>query len=275
MCFELSLCSARAAMDLGRGTLPKKRRKKVKKSIVWRLILLGRKNIWLTLLFLIFAGNFSYQVALKPTEILSLVASNAIYTPSTTWSKYGDEFVENRTQYISPYLLASFAQVESGGNPWVSPGWVFNWRRPIHRIYAPASSSVGLMQFTEGTYQRARKLCVHKGQVFEDGPWYDFKSCWGNFLYHRVWPGHAIEMTSAYLHRSVESLVRRFPQYNFSSENVRKVAAVTHLCGIGVAKRVIRQRFKITSDQTCGSHNLSRYVDKISRLSKTFRRLHK
>src|SRR5690606_40535263 len=54
-----------------------------------------------------------------------------------------------------------------------------------------------------------RSYCIHRNRVVEQGRWYDPKSCWFNWLYARVIPSHAAELTSAYLHRQVERILAR------------------------------------------------------------------
>ena len=66
-----------------------------------------------------------------------------------------------------------------------------------------------MYQITDGTFQQARRYCIHDNQVVRAGRWDDPKSCWFNALYMRVVPSHAVEMTSAYLHSQVETLLRR------------------------------------------------------------------
>lgn len=57
---------------------------------------------------------------------------------------------------------------------------------------------------TNGTCEQEKKrFCIHDNAVADDGPWYDWRSYWFNWLYFRVVPSHAAEMTSAFLDKSV------------------------------------------------------------------------
>ncbi len=88
-----------------------------------------------------------------------------------------------------------------------------------------------MYQITNGTFAEARRYCIRRHSVVEDGPWNDWKSCWFNSLYTRVIPSHAVELTSAYLDRSVTSaLERRQPKFA-TLERKQELAALIHLCG--------------------------------------------
>jgi hypothetical protein len=66
-----------------------------------------------------------------------------------------------------------------------------------------------MYQFTDGTFDEARELCIHDHRVVADGPWYAWRSCWFNWLYTRVVPTNAIEMASAYLDVNVARALAR------------------------------------------------------------------
>ena len=104
---------------------------------------------------------------------------------------------------ISPELLAALAQVEGSGNPVVRTYWRWSFNLKPFDVYRPASSAVGMYQITDGTFAEARRYCIHDHAVAQDGPWNDWQSCWFNRLYTRVIPSHAVELTAAYLDRSV------------------------------------------------------------------------
>ena len=101
-------------------------------------------------------------------------------------TSYAPVFREHSTGVMTPELLAALAQVEGSGNPVVRTYWRWSFRLEPFEIYRPASSAVGMYQFTDGTFAEARRYCIHDHVVAEQGPWNDFDSCWFNSLYLRV-----------------------------------------------------------------------------------------
>jgi len=75
--------------------------------------------------------------------------------------------------------------------------------------------------------------CIHDHVVVEDGPWDEWDSCWLNSLYTRTVPSHAVELTSAYLDRSVANTIKRLRIADATLQQKQDLAAVTHLCGAG------------------------------------------
>ena len=65
-----------------------------------------------------------------------------------------------------------------------------------------------MYQITDGTFERAKRYCIHDHVVVDDGPWHAWRSCWLNGLYFRVVPSHAVELTSAFLDRAVRTRSR-------------------------------------------------------------------
>ena len=163
-------------------------------------------------LALFFAVNWTYQVVRKPSELWFPVSGSFYKDPAETWRAYGSLFERHSTAVMTPDLLAALAQVEGSGNPVVRTYWRFSLTHEPFEIFRPASSAVGMYQITDGTFAIARRYCVHRHRVVEEGPWYDFKSCWLNELYTRTVPSHAVEMTAAYLDRRRYSGSRPLPQ---------------------------------------------------------------
>ena len=147
------------------------------------------------------AVNWTYHTIRKPSEVLFPLDSAFDKNFTETWRDYGLLFREHATAVISPELLAALAQVEGSGNPIARTYW--RWRASWNPLewYQPASSAVGMYQITSGTFQAARRYCIHDHVVAEDGPWHDVRSCWFNRFYTRVLPSHAIELTAALLDR--------------------------------------------------------------------------
>jgi hypothetical protein len=214
----------------------------------------------LTLIGLLFALNFLIQIALKPAEALGMLGLGRSRSITETWHAFSRHFQRHATEVTPSTFLAAMAQVESSGNPLATPKWRFHWSGSWWRWFAPESTSVGLLQFTDGTFEMARKFCIHKGQVVLDGPWHDWDSCWFNWAYLRISASDSIEVTSAYLHHEVmTSLAGR----SASLKNQRRLAAVIHLCGSGKGRAFIRSGFSLPSAGHCGRHSVQRYVKTI------------
>src|SRR3954471_20748204 len=143
--------------------------------------------------------NWAFQVIRKPTELFFPVSERLYKPPRETWAEYGSIFRSYSTAVMTADLLAALAQVEGAGNPLARTFWRWSFTSNPFEIYKPASSAVGMYQITDGTFEIERQLCIHDHTAVETGPWYDWRSCWFNFLYSRVWAAHAVEMTSAYL----------------------------------------------------------------------------
>ncbi len=217
-----------------------------------------------------FIVNWCFHAINKPSEIIGLLDSHFFKQPSTTWKSLGDSFKEHATTIITPDFLAALAQTESQGNPIARTYWQWSLSLNPFKIFAPASSAAGLFQITDGTYREMKKYCIHDGEVVKDGPWYEVNSCWFNFAYNRLIPGHAIEMTSAYLHRQVTKLVKRYRGAPPSDQQKQQLAAIIHLCGAQRAEELLRQHFKLEAIGDCGAHNAKAYVTKIQRLQANF-----
>ncbi len=215
----------------------------------------------------------AWQVARKPTELLGLVAPAAPKGPELTWAAYGPLFEANSTELVPPELLAALAQVESGGDPLARTYWRWRWSWNPLEVFAPASSAVGLMQITDGNLAEASRLCIHDHGVAERGALLDPGGCWFNALYFRTVPSHAIEMTAAFLHRSVEEILaaERIPRA--SPERKRRLAAVVHLCGRERGAGFARRGFWILPGERCGEHELARYVARVEAYAATFGRV--
>jgi hypothetical protein len=219
------------------------------------------------------AINGAYQVVRKPSELFFPVSGTLYKTPSQTWSTYGPLFRRHATDVITPDLLAALAQVEGSGNPVVRTYWRWSLTHEPFEVYRPASSAVGMYQLTNGTFAQARRYCIHRNVVVEQGPWHDPRSCWFNGLYTRVVPSHAVELTSAYLDRRVAEALDHHGIAGATLEQKQDLAAVIHLCGAGAGAAYARRGLVPSAGQRCGDHDLQAYLAKIDAMKTRFARL--
>ena len=218
--------------------------------------------------------NWIYQVIRKPTELFFPVSATLYKTPTETWQQYAPIFSKYSTRVMTPELLAAMAQVEGSGNPVVRTYWRWSWTttQPFE-VYRPASSAVGMYQITDGTFAEARRFCIHNHTVAEDGPWNDWRSCWFNSLYARVFPTHAVELTSAYLDRSVANILARHRMASATLKGKQELAALIHLCGAGAGDEYARRGFRLIEGQRCGDHDARLYLARVETMKAVFDRL--
>ena len=231
--------------------------------------------VWFSILAVggFFLLNGIYQVIRKPGELFAPVSASFSKSPEFTWQSYRLLFEEHSTSIISAEFLAALAQVESDGNPIARTYWRWQWSWNPFEIYRPASSALGMFQFTDGTFAAARKYCIRDHKVAADGPWYDVHSCWFNNFYTRTVPNHATEMTAAYLHQSVVELLDARAVAGTSVAQKQKLAAVIHLCGVKRGETFVRRGFRLAPGEACGTHSLHGYLTKIDLMKKRFARL--
>jgi hypothetical protein len=219
------------------------------------------------------ATNALYQVARKPTELFFPISGALYKTPAETWRQYGAVFRAHSTRVMTPELLASLAQVEASGNPVARTYWRWSFTTEPFEIYRPASSAVGMYQFTDGTFAEARRYCIHDHTVAEQGRWNDFDSCWFNGLYWRVIPSNAVELTSAYLDRGIATALARARVTRATLRQKQNLAAVIHLCGAAAGDRYVRRGFRLSPGQQCGSHSTGSYIARVNTMKAVFVRL--
>lgn len=230
--------------------------------------------VWaLTALIALVVVNFLYQVARKPTEVLGLIAPTSSKTPSQTWAAYGALFQEHSTEIMRPALLAALVQMESSGDPLARTYWRWRWVGRLYDIYAPASSAVGVLQITDGTFAEARRYCIHGHAVAREGSWLNPRSCWFNSLYFRAIPSHAIEMTSARLHQVVSDTLAAERIRSATLAEKHQLAVVVHLCGRERGAAFAAHGLRVLSGERCGDHDLRNYLVRLEELYGTFTRL--
>jgi hypothetical protein len=220
-----------------------------------------------------FVLNGMYQVIRKPSELFFPVSGTLNKVPAETWRQYAPLFRKYSTNVISPEFLAALAQVEGSGNPVVRTYWRWSLTSQPFNLYRPASSAVGMYQITDGTFAEARRFCIRDHAVVQDGPWNDWNSCWFNRLYTRVVPSHAVELTSAYLDRSVAGALEHHHMNAASLEHKQELAAVIHLCGAGAGDAYVRRGLRLTDGQRCGDHEARAYVARVTSMKRVFQSL--
>lgn len=253
-----------------------RRRRASGSAAVWRLVDPMPVRIVAATVLLVAvwaAANWIVQVARKPTEVFFPVSESFVKAPAQTWREYGPLFAEHSTTVITPELLAALAQVEGSGNPMARTYWRWRLSWNPFEVYRPASSAVGMFQITDGTFAEARHYCIHHHIVVEDGPWDNPRSCWFNALYTRVVPGHAVEMTSALLDRTVARTLERNRIVAASLQQQQDLAAIIHLCGSGAGNAYARRGFRLRRGERCGDHDPRRYLADVNALKRQFGRL--
>jgi hypothetical protein len=277
----------RTTVAKGRRNRPRARQRPLRVSLPWPTARL-RRNAWLAFrrsslvtqsalgvtafLALALAVNWSYQVIRKPSELLFPVSGTLGKTPLQTWRAYGPIFRANSTAIMSAELLAAIAQVEGSGNPIARTYWRWSWTSRPFEMFRPASSAVGMYQFTDSTFAEARHYCIHHHTVVEDGPWNDWHSCWFNQYYARVIPAHAVELASAYLDRQVSRVLERHRVVTATMAQKQDLAALIHLCGAGVGNEYVQRGFRLHEGQRCGDQHARVYVARVSAMKAVFAR---
>jgi hypothetical protein len=217
--------------------------------------------------------NWIYQVLRKPSELFFPVSGTLNKSPAETWAEYAPIFKKFATAVMTPDFLAAIAQVEGSGNPVARTYWRWSWSSQPFEVYRPASSAVGMYQITDGNFAEARRYCIHDHVVVADGPWNDWHSCWFNSLYARVIPGDAVELTSAFLDRSVALILERHRMSSAALLQKQMLAALIHLCGAGAGDEFARRRFRLAEGQRCGDHEARLYIERVESMQSVFNRL--
>jgi hypothetical protein len=227
----------------------------------------------LVILVLWLGVNWIYQVLRKPSELFFPVSGTLYKSPAETWAEYAPIFKKYSTEVMTPDFLAAIAQVEGSGNPVARTYWRWSWSSQPFEVYRPASSAVGMYQITDGNFAEARRFCIHDHAVVADGPWNDWHSCWFNSLYARVIPSNAVELTSAYLDRSVALILERHHMSSIALLQKQMLAALIHLCGAGAGDEFARRRFRLAEAERCGDHQARVYLARVESMQSVFSRL--
>lgn len=218
------------------------------------------------------AVNGVYQVLRKPTELFYPVSGTLAKTPAQTWRDYSPLFRRYSTRRLSPEFLAALAQVEGSGNPIARTYWRWSWKPHFFQLYRPASSAVGMYQITDGTFAEANHYCIHD-HVVVGGEMGAANPCWFTGLYFRVIPRDAVELTSAYLDRHVESTLTNHGIRSVGSRQAERLAAVIHLCGAGAGESYALRGFRFRAGERCGDQDPRSYVARVESMRDVFARL--
>jgi hypothetical protein len=127
-----------------------------------------------------------------------------------------------------------------------------------------------MYQFTDGTFEEAKRYCIHDHVAVEEGPWYAWRSCWLNELYFRVVPSHAIELTSAYLDRAASKTLARHRIHRATRAQKQRLAALIHLCGPAAGNRYARRGLALASVLRCGDHDARTYIARVESMRGDF-----
>lgn len=255
----------------------KKSESKFKKNK--KLKIKGRGAFWaghmsgiLLFIFVILLVNLAIQIYRKPAELLSVFARSEPKTIMQTWKDYKDEFQQSSTHLVSPFLLAAIAQIESGGRPLASPSWRIKINQSPLSWFSPASSSVGLYQFTLPTFEGEKKFCLKDGTVKARGPWYQFfGGCWANRFYSRLIPSHSIRLAATHWHRLSQTL---FKGKRVKRRFINRAIMVAHLCGPTRAERYVRSGGQ-KGISKCGNHSVKAYIAKVESVIRTLKKMAK
>ena len=217
--------------------------------------------------------NWVYQVICKPAELLFPVSGTLYKTPPETWQRYGPLFQRYATRVMTPDLLAAIAQVESSGNPLVRTYWRWSWTTQPFDVYRPASSAVGMYQMTDGTFAQARHYCIRNHTVEEQGRSHRWRTCAFNGFYARLIPGDAVELTAAYLDRSVAATLARQRMQGATLQQRQRLATLIHLCGVAEGDAYASRGFRLIEGQRCADQDVRRYLAQVNAMRGVFKHL--
>ena len=209
--------------------------------------------------------NFLWQIYQKPAEVVALLGWSKAKSHKNTWATYEGFFKEHSTRLMTPSFLAALAQIESAGNPLATPQWKFRFTDRLSRIFSPQSSSVGLYQFTSGTFEKARKYCIQGGEA-------QSTNCWMNSVYARIFPSHSIEVASAYLDTEVRRMMKKYKK-RLNKNMAQNLAGIIHLCGSKKAEVYFKSSFNSRKLGKCGTHNPTVYLKRLRQSRRAFDRI--
>ena len=172
-------------------------KKLYRKAPRWARITIGALAFILVLATL----NLIFQVVRKPAELFFPVSGVLSKTPIGDLARVRGAFpgAFHRGHYRRSCSRRS-RRSRAAATRWRARRGACAPSVDPREVYRPASSAVGMYQITDGTFEQAKRYCIRDHVAIEDG-------CWFNSLYMRVIPSHAVELTSAYLDRSVAAIL--------------------------------------------------------------------
>ena len=232
-----------------------------------KIFFLNKYSILCIFVLLILLFNIGGYIYRQPLEILALLPLGQPKSPAETWKSYSQDFKNFAFGGLSSSYIAALTQIESSGNPLARPPWSFSFRLHPFQIFAPLSSSFGLLQLTRETARRASKLCRYKQRVIHNS------QCPKTWFYSRAIASHSFDLATKNIVYHLRKILGASYQLKYSRQKIHQVASIIHLCGKTKARRFVRRGFSFHAIGSCGSHSPRRYVNKVSRLQKLFTRL--
>jgi len=86
-------------------------------------------------------------------------------------------------------------------------------------------------------------------------------------------PAHAVELTSAYLDRSVMSILARHQMPAANLLRKQEMATLIHLCGAGAGEDYAKRGFRLLDGQRCGDHEARVYLTRVAGMRSVFQQL--
>jgi hypothetical protein len=83
-------------------------------------------------------------------------------------------------------------------------------------------------------------------------------------------PSHAVELTSAYLDRSVAGALERHHLKSAALERQQELAALIHLCGAGAGDAYVRRGLRLAAGERCGDHDARDYLARVNGMKRVF-----
>ncbi len=228
--------------------------------------------IFFFLCLTVLSFNWLYQIVNKPVYVAAFFNGGFDKNVDGTWRTYENLFKEYATKDITAEFLAGLAHIESKGDSFAVSGWRFRITSNLLKIYSPASSAVGLMQYTKDTFKDARRFCFENGAVTANLN-SDSRKCKFNRFYSREIPSSVIEMTSARLHYYSNQLVEKYHIKATVAEK-QKLASVIHLCGKRKGRDFVKMHFDFKKIGKCGAHQPHFFYQQIKRIQDSLKTSH-
>ena len=127
-----------------------------------------------------------------------------------------------------------------------------------------------MYQITDGTFAEARRYCIRQHRRGRGRPLGRLEIMLVQSFYTRVIPSHAVELTAAYLDRSVAALSIATMRNSRRPSASKSLAALIHLCGAGAGDAYVRRGQRLTAGERCGDHDARDYLARVDGARRTF-----